>query len=49
MGKIHPEIVPPPTTVVEQSKRLAAWTAVDRHVLPEYKVCRSALTILLLR
>lgn len=30
--------VPPPTTVVEASKRLAAWTAVDRHVLPEYKV-----------
>ncbi|KAI0946745.1 ribose-5-phosphate isomerase rki1, variant 2 [Taiwanofungus camphoratus] len=30
--------VPPPTTVIEASKRLAAWTAVDRHVLPEYKV-----------
>ncbi|KAH9944649.1 ribose 5-phosphate isomerase A-domain-containing protein [Amylocystis lapponica] len=30
--------VPPPLTVVEASKRLAAWTAVDRHVLPEHKV-----------
>ncbi|EPS97105.1 hypothetical protein FOMPIDRAFT_39757 [Fomitopsis schrenkii] len=38
MGKINPETVLSPTTVVEQSKRLAAWTAVDRHVLPEYKV-----------
>ncbi|KZT71164.1 ribose 5-phosphate isomerase [Daedalea quercina L-15889] len=34
----HPDTVPPPTTVIEASKRLAAWTAVDRHVLPECKV-----------
>lgn len=45
MGKIHSETVPTPTTVVEQSKRLAAWTAVDRHVLPEYKVRRIVLYI----
>ncbi|KZT06671.1 ribose 5-phosphate isomerase [Laetiporus sulphureus 93-53] len=31
-------LTPPPTTVIEASKRLAAWTAVDRHVLPQYKV-----------
>ncbi|KAI0655053.1 hypothetical protein C8Q70DRAFT_1023455 [Cubamyces menziesii] len=30
--------VPPPTSAVEASKRLAAWTAVDRHILPEHKV-----------
>ncbi|CCM06617.1 uncharacterized protein FIBRA_08896 [Fibroporia radiculosa] len=30
--------VPSPTTIIEASKRLAAWTAVDRHVLPECKV-----------
>ncbi|EMD36169.1 hypothetical protein CERSUDRAFT_115134 [Gelatoporia subvermispora B] len=30
--------VPSPVTVVEQAKRLAAWTAVDRHVHPEHKV-----------
>ncbi|KAH9918076.1 ribose 5-phosphate isomerase A-domain-containing protein [Fomitopsis serialis] len=33
----HPK-VPPPTTVIEASKRLAAWTAVDRHVKPDDKV-----------
>ncbi|OCH92432.1 ribose 5-phosphate isomerase [Obba rivulosa] len=27
-----------PVPVVEKAKRLAAWTAVDRHVLPEHKV-----------
>ncbi|KAI0713241.1 ribose 5-phosphate isomerase [Earliella scabrosa] len=30
--------VPPPTTTVEAAKRLAAWTAVDRHIHPEHKV-----------
>ncbi|TBU57268.1 ribose 5-phosphate isomerase [Dichomitus squalens] len=30
--------VPTPTSVVEAAKRLAAWTAVDRHILPEHKV-----------
>jgi len=25
-------------SVIEESKRLAAWTAVDRHILPEHKV-----------
>ncbi|CAL1710599.1 unnamed protein product [Somion occarium] len=25
-------------TVIEEAKRLAAWTAVDRHVLPEHKI-----------
>ena len=29
---------PPVLSVIEASKRLAAWTAVDRHVRPEYKV-----------
>ncbi|KAI0828507.1 ribose 5-phosphate isomerase [Trametes gibbosa] len=33
-----PSAVPPPTSTVEASKRLAAWTAVDRHILPEHKV-----------
>ena len=32
--------VPTPTSVVEAAKRLAAWTAVDRHILPEHKVRR---------
>ncbi|KAI8973102.1 ribose 5-phosphate isomerase [Trametes punicea] len=31
--------VPSPTTTIEAAKRLAAWTAVDRHILPEHKVC----------
>ncbi|KAK7689600.1 ribose-5-phosphate isomerase rki1 [Cerrena zonata] len=30
--------VPPPATVIEEAKRLAAWTAVDKHVLPEHKI-----------
>ncbi|KAI0367294.1 ribose 5-phosphate isomerase [Pilatotrama ljubarskyi] len=30
--------VPPPLSTVEASKRLAAWTAVDRHIHPEHKV-----------
>ncbi|PSR76397.1 hypothetical protein PHLCEN_2v8493 [Hermanssonia centrifuga] len=30
--------VAPLATVVESAKRLAAWTAVDKHVLPEHKV-----------
>ena len=25
-------------SVIESSKRLAAWTAVDKHILPEHKV-----------
>lgn len=29
----------PQLTGVEASKQLAAWTAVDRHVKPEHKVC----------
>ncbi|KAI9057711.1 ribose 5-phosphate isomerase [Trametes sanguinea] len=33
-----PPKAPPPTSTVEASKRLAAWTAVDRHILPEHKV-----------
>ncbi|KAI0644008.1 ribose 5-phosphate isomerase [Trametes meyenii] len=32
------DTVPPPTSTVEASKRLAAWTAVDRHIHPEHKV-----------
>ena len=30
--------VVPPTSMVEAAKRLAAWTAVDRHIHPEHKV-----------
>lgn len=29
----------PQLTGVEASKQLAAWTAVDRHIKPEHKVC----------
>ncbi len=34
-----------PLSVIESSKRLAAWTAVDRHVLPEHKVRYSASVV----
>ena len=30
--------LPPPTSAIESAKQLAAWTAVDKHVLPEDKV-----------
>ena len=33
------EAVVPKLTGVEASKQLAAWTAVDRHVGPEHRVC----------
>jgi hypothetical protein len=38
---LSPEIVKDAAkklSIIEASKRLAAWTAVDRHILPEHKV-----------
>jgi ribose 5-phosphate isomerase A len=32
-------------TAIEQSKRLAAYTAVDKHILPEHKVGHLSLPL----
>lgn len=36
---MNTESAAPKLTGVEASKQLAAWTAVDRHVRPEHRVC----------
>ena len=35
-------VVAAPTSTVESAKRLAAWTAVDKHVLPNHEVFTSS-------
>ncbi len=34
-------------SVIERSKQLAAWTAVDQHIKPEHRVreCRSVVAL----